>query len=306
MELINGAANYVKSEKPLFLALGNFDGVHLGHQEIINQVVRTARQNNGLAAAFIFEPHPIKVISPEKAPKLLLTAARKAQMMKELGLDILIYQEFTREVSCWTPDHFAGEILSDQLDAAQVFVGFNYSFGYRGQGSPELLEKLGAELGFAVKVIEPVEVKGHLVSSSLIRKLLMDGDIQNARVLLGSEPMIEARIIKGENRGASIGFPTANLEINPDLIIPGIGVYAGRIIIKNQAYRCVVNIGRKPTFHDEYPLTAEAHIIEFAGDVYGEEIELFFISKIRDERKFSGIDELVGQIARDIDQALKI
>ena len=306
MELIYGAEKYIKRNKPLYLALGNFDGLHQGHKEIINRVVQTAGQNGGLAAAFIFEPHPVKVIKPEKAPKLLVTAGRKAQLMEELGLDILIYQEFNREISCWSPEYFAREILVNKLDAVEVFVGFNYSFGYKGQGSPELLHKLGGTLGFFVRIIEPVEVKGHLVSSSLIRQLLVSGDIQNASIMLGNEPMIEARIIRGENRGTSIGFPTANLQADPDLIIPGVGVYAGRIMIQGKAYKCVVNIGRKPTFHEEYPVTVEAHIIDFCGDIYGEKVELFLISKIRDEKKFQNIEQLVEQITQDRNQAIKL
>lgn len=306
MQLIYGVENYIKRDKPLYLALGNFDGVHKGHQELIKKIVQKAEANGGLAAAFIFDPHPIKVIRPEKAPKLLVTSERKAKLMAELGLDILIYQSFTHDISCWTPEHFVQEILIDKLAVKEVFVGFNYSFGYKGQGSPELLSRLGEKLDFEVNVTEPVEVKGHLVSSSLIRQLLKVGEIKNAIAMLGNKPMLEAKIVRGENRGASIGFPTANLEVNQELMSPGSGVYAGQIIIKNTPYKCVVNIGTKPTFHEDYPLTVEAHIIDFKEDIYGEEIELFFIDKIRDEKKFLNIDQLVEQIRQDCDQAIKI
>lgn len=306
MQLIFGVENYIKKDKPLYLALGNFDGVHKGHQELINKIVQKAKTNGGLAAAFIFDPHPIKVICPEKAPKLLVTSERKAKLMAELGIDILIYQNFTHDISCWTPEHFVQEILIDKLAVKEVFIGFNYSFGYKGQGSPELLVRLGEKLGFGVNITEPVEVKGQLVSSSLIRQLLKVGEIKNAIALLGNKPMLEAKIIRGENRGASIGFPTANLEVNQELMSPGSGVYAGQIMIRNASYKCVVNIGTKPTFHEDYPLTVEAHIIDFKEDIYGEEIELFFIDKIRDEKKFMSIEQLVEQIRQDCDQAIKI
>lgn len=306
MELIFGVDCFKKSHRELYLALGNFDGVHMGHKELINQVVNQAQANQGISAAFIFEPHPIKVIHPEKAPKMLITAQRKAHLLEELGLDILIYQEFTRDISCWTPEHFAQEILVDKLAVTEVFVGFNYSFGHKGRGTPELLGILGMELGFGVKVIDPVEVQGHLVSSSMIRKLLNSGDIPNAAAMLGYEPMLQAQVVPGENRGASLGFPTANLQFSEDLIIPGPGVYAARIFIDQQAYKSVVNIGTKPTFHDNYPLTVEVHIIDFSGDVYGEEIELVFVRKIRDEKKFAGIQDLVEQIGKDREQAINI
>ncbi len=306
MELIYGVDRFKKCDRALYLALGNFDGIHMGHKELINQVVSHAQANQGIAAAFIFEPHPIKVLHPEKAPKMLVTAERKAHLLKELGLDILIYQEFTRDISCWTPEHFAQEILVDKLAAQKVFVGFNYSFGHKGRGTPEMLGLLGKELGFDVQVIPPVEVQGHLVSSSLIRQLLKSGDIPNAAAMLGYEPMLRAQVVPGENRGASLGFPTANLKFSEDLIIPGPGVYAARIIIDQKVYKSVVNIGTKPTFHDNYPLTVEVHIIDFSGDVYGAEIELVFVSKIRDEKKFAGIQELVEQIRKDREQAINI
>ncbi len=306
MELLFDVDCFKKSDRALYLALGNFDGIHMGHKELINRAVSHAQANQGISAAFIFEPHPIKVLRPEKAPKMLITAERKAHLLKELGLDILIYQEFTRDISYWTPEHFAREILADKLAAREVFVGFNYSFGHKGQGTPELLRVLGKDLGFGVQVIPPVEVQGHLVSSSLIRQLLKNGDIPNAAAMLGYEPMLQAQVVPGENRGASLGFPTANLKFSEDLIIPGPGVYAARIIIDQKVYKSVVNIGTKPTFHDNYPLTVEVHIIDFSGDVYGAENELVFVRKIRDEKKFASIQELVEQIGKDREQAIDI
>ena len=306
MELIYGVEHFKKRSQGLYLALGNFDGVHIGHKQLIDRAVKKAEEDQGLSAAFIFEPHPSKIIHPEKAPKMLITAGKKAGLLKEMGLDILIYQSFDREIACWTPEHFAEEILVERLAVKEVFVGFNYSFGYKGRGNPVLLKKLGVELGFGVNVIDPVQFGGHLVSSSLIRQLLNRGDIQNAATLLGYQPVLEAQVVPGENRGASLGFPTANLKFSKDLILPGSGVYAGRIRIKQENYKCVINIGTKPTFHKEYPLTVEVHIIDFSGDVYGQEIELFFVSKIRDEKKFAGIEQLVEQIRKDRDQAAQI
>ena len=306
MELIYGVDHYKKRSQGLYLALGNFDGVHIGHKQLIDQAVKKAKDNQGLSAAFIFEPHPSKILHPEKAPQMLITAEKKASLLQAIGLDILIYQHFNRDIAGWTPEHFAEEILVGKLGVKEVFVGFNYSFGYKGRGNPEILAALGRKWGFGVNIIDPVQFDGQLVSSSLIRQLLNKGDIKNAAVLLGYQPLLEAQVVPGENRGASLGFPTANLKFREDLILPGTGVYAGLITIQQKTYKSVINIGNKPTFHDDYPLTVEVHIIDFNGDVYGEDVELYFISKLRDEKKFAGIEQLVEQIRKDREQAIKI
>ncbi|NLB89539.1 MAG: riboflavin biosynthesis protein RibF, partial [Syntrophomonadaceae bacterium] len=222
------------------------------------------------------------------------------------GLDLLIYNSFNQEISKWLPEEFVEKIIISKLNAKHVFVGFNYSFGYRGQGNPELLVKLGEKYGFKVSVISPVEVDGQVVSSTLVRELIENGDIKRAQKLLGYNPMLEGTVIRGEQRGSKIGFPTANLQIAADMLIPGKGVYAAKAYYKDKIYNCVVNIGSKPTFHENHPIAVEAHIMDFDKEIYGEPLKIFFIDKIRDEKKFGSIDELVSQISQDRDRAYQI
>lgn len=299
MQVIREVENYRNDGRSLYLALGNFDGVHLGHQQLLRELVEKACSEGGRAAAFIFEPHPSRVLAPERAPNLLVTAERKAELLREAGLDVLIYNSFTMEMAQTSPREFALRILVNQLGVRQVYVGFNYTFGHKGAGTPEMLEELGREYGFGVRVIPSVEVDGEVVSSSLIRSYLERGEIEAAGKLLGYHPMIEGLVVEGEKRGSTIGFPTANLAVPADLSIPNRGVYAARAEVDGSVYKAAVNIGNKPTFHADYPICVEAHLIDFNGDVYGRQVRLFFLRKIRDEKKFAGVEELMAQITRD-------
>jgi len=299
MQVIRELDNYEPDGRGLYLALGNFDGVHLGHQQLLHELVAQARSEGGRAAAFIFEPHPSRVLAPERAPNLLVTVDRKAELLGAAGLDILIYNSFTMDMARTSPREFVENILVKKLGVRQVYVGFNYTFGHKGAGTPELLENLGYEYGFGVRVIPPVEVDGELVSSSLIRSYLEKGEITTAGKLLGYYPMIEGLVVAGEKRGSTIGFPTANLAVPADLSIPNRGVYAARAEVDGKTYKAAINIGNKPTFHAEYPICVEAHLIDFHENIYGKQVRLFFRRKIRDEQKFAGVEELMAQIARD-------
>lgn len=306
MQVIREIDNYITVDKPIFLALGNFDGVHLGHQKLLNEVVNEAVKNQGLATAFIFDPHPNKIINPDKVPKLITKSNRQAELLEDLGLNLVIYNSFNREISKWQPQEFVEKIIVSKLRASHIFIGFNYSFGYKGQGTPELLAQMGKTYGFKVSVIPPVEVNNKVVSSTLIREMVEMGNIKNAHQLLGHFPMIEGTVIQGEQRGTTIGFPTANLQVDEDILIPGKGVYAAKACYNNQNYNCVVNVGSKPTFHTNHPITVEAHIMNFTEDIYGETLRIYFIDKVRDEKKFNNIDELVNQITQDKELAYQI
>ncbi|MGI5920621.1 MAG: bifunctional riboflavin kinase/FAD synthetase [Syntrophomonadaceae bacterium] len=306
MKVINGIENYITNDKPVYLALGNFDGVHLGHKYLIDATVARAHEQNGIAAALIFEPHPAAVLFPDKAPKLLITQARKTELLEELGLDVLIYTPFTLEIARWSPEQFVTSILINTLRIKEAFVGFNYSFGNRGSGTPELLAELGHKYGIGVNIIPPVTVNGETVSSSLIRQAILAGNISLARAMLGHWPTIEGTVIEGEHRGRLIGFPTANLGVESGLIVPGKGVYSACTVIDGQFFTSVVNIGNKPTFHREYPTSIEAYIINFAGNIYGKQLRLFMLEKIRDEKRFNNVDELIAQIKNDCQQACSI
>ncbi|MGI6452069.1 MAG: bifunctional riboflavin kinase/FAD synthetase [Syntrophomonadaceae bacterium] len=303
MEIIREIDNYVQNNQPLYLALGNFDGVHRGHRYLISEVVKKARLHHGIAAAFIFEPHPLKILNPAKAPKLLNITRRKTLLLEELGLDLLVYNSFSPEIARWSPEQFVEKILVDKFNAKEVFIGFNYSFGHKGAGNPQLLENLGNQWGFKVNIILPVKIGEQTVSSTLIRSALENGDINQAYTMLGYYPILEGEVVEGEKRGRVIGFPTANITISPEVQTPGKGVYAALAVVDSEIHKCVVNIGNKPTFHDTHPVTVEAHLIDFCQNIYGEWIELHFLQKIRDEKKFAGMDELKIQIAQDRQRA---
>ncbi|MDD4803351.1 MAG: riboflavin biosynthesis protein RibF, partial [Syntrophomonas sp.] len=231
----------------------------------------------------------------------------KADMLEKIGLDVLIYNSFTREIAAWSPEEFVDRILIGALNIQEVFIGFNYTFGYRGAGTPEYLQQLGEKYGFGVNTIAPVTYEGEPISSSLIRKSLESGDIITAYNMLGYSPIIEGVVVKGEQRGSRIGFPTANIAVESTYNIPGKGVYAAYVRLGDQVYDCVANIGTKPTFHqEEYPVSIEAHIINFTGDIYGQKITLSFLEKLRDEQRFQSLDELVTQITRDRNRAESI
>ncbi len=306
MQVIREIDNFTKTTEPMYVALGNFDGVHKGHQQLINNLVEKAKSNNGVAAAFIFEPHPIQVLNPAKAPDLLNTADIKAELLEKMGIDILIYNTFGREISQCSPEQFVQEFLIRRLAIQEVFVGFNYSFGHKGAGTPESLKEFGQKYGFGVNIIPSVEVDQAAVSSTRIRKMLDAGDIKKACALLGYYPLLEGTIIEEEHRGTAIGFPTANLKVETGIQKPAQGVYAAFASLNGEKLMAVVNIGRKPTFHEEYPVSIEAHIIDFNQNIYGKRLRLHFVDKIRDEMKFTGIEELVKQISKDRTAAHKI
>lgn len=304
MQVIREANNYIPSTKPLFLALGNFDGMHLGHKKLITTLLDLARQVDGTAAAFIFEPHPSRILAPERAPKMLVTAEQKAELLKSLGMDLLIYHSFSLEMARWIPEEFVKRVLVDLLHIKEAFVGFNYSFGHRGAGTPEMLKSLGEKYGFMVHIISPVAVGGEVVSSTLIRSYLEVGAIDKAHDMLGYHPLLKGQVVQGDRRGGAIlGFPTANLQVDADVIVPGKGVYVARARLGDQWLPAVVNIGNVPTFLSGDAISIEAHLIDFQGDLYGETLVLNFYKKLRDEKKFSGIEELKAQIGADRDAA---
>lgn len=306
MKVIREIVNYKKQDKPLFVALGNFDGLHKGHQKLIKSLVNKSRAANGNALAFIFDPHPGMILNPGSAASLINSPEIKARLLECLGVDILIYTSFSLEISKCTPEQFVREIIINKLSAAEVFVGFNYSFGFKGAGTPDLLKEMGDKYGFKVNIIPPVEFKHTIVSSTIIRKMLDSGNITEASAFLGYYPLLEGVIIEEEHRGTAIGFPTANLLVDDLIQKPGLGVYAAYVSIEGQNYQGVVNIGTKPTFHDTYPVSIEVHIIDFNQNIYGKKLKVHFVDKIRDEVKFSGVEELVKQIANDKDRAREI
>lgn len=304
MQIYNNWQELHRKHNNLMVGLGNFDGVHIGHQRLISDLVTRARAIGATPAVLTFVPHPMVVLKPEVAPPMILPRELKQEMLAKLGVEVLISIPFTHDFARMYPEDFINTVLCQHLGAMAVFVGYNCTFGHMGRGTPELLKQYGAKFGFDVHVIEPVAMDGQTVSSTLIRSLLSDGEITQARKFLGYCPIIEGEVVYGERRGNTLGFPTANLEIENKLIVPANGVYSVKVRVGQDSYWGVTNIGIKPTFHgNTYARTIEVHLLDYDGNLYGRKIRVQFIRKLREEKRFHNVGELVRQIERDISEA---
>jgi len=285
------------------IAIGYFDGVHAGHQAVIGRAVESARRSGLQAAAMTFHPHPKEVLGRgERYTAALTPLEEKLRRFASLGIEIAYVVAFDHAFAAVTPEAFVSEVLR-ALRVKTVVVGFDFTFGSRGAGTPALLRELGAP-DIGVEVIEPQALENEKVSSSRIREALAAGDAEGASRLLGRPYRIEGTVVSGDRRGRTIGFPTANVEPDGNYVLPRLGVYAVRATVGGRAFDAVLNLGVKPTFHDDLPEPKlEAHLFDFGEDVYGERMSLDFIAFLRPERKFGGVDELVAQIRQDADQA---
>ena len=298
MILITDLDNIGKRFDNSIITLGNFDGLHLGHQELVRMVIRRARETGAAAMVVTFRPHPLKVLAPEKCPPLISIYEEKIRLFERLGIDVLVKIPFTLEFSSMSPEDFVKKVLCDALGAREIFVGYNYRFGKGRKGDIRLLKSLGEELGFRVREVEQVAAEGEVISSTSIRNLLKDGEVEHAARLLGRTYAITGVVVKGDGRGKGLGFPTANIAPK-HAIIPADGVYAVRLYARDRLYDGIANIGLRPTFNKKV-LAIEVHVFDFNEDLYGEEVSLYFVKKIREEKKFRSADALVTQIRSDI------
>lgn len=284
------------------LTIGNFDGVHRGHLVLFDRVKERAKALGGISVVMTFEPHPITVMHPGNGPALITPTPQKLELIDAAGIDVILCIPFTKAFAAIGARAFVRDILVQKIGIREIVVGYDYSFGHRREGNIHLLREMGEELGFFVHVMSPVRVGKTPVSSTSIRHLIREGRVAEAGQLLGRPPRLSGRVMRGRNRGARLlGFPTANLGIK-DALVPRTGVYAVEVIIGDQKYRGVTNIGYNPTFGDG-PLTVETHVLDFSGDLIGEDITLLFLGRLRDEKRFSSIEELVAQIRKDIHHA---
>jgi riboflavin kinase / FMN adenylyltransferase len=305
MEIIKDIYSLKKSYPNTVLTIGNYDGVHLGHQKILSMVGKKAEEIGGTSVVMTFDPHPVKVIAPEKNVKLLTTPEEKARIIAKMGIDVLLFITFTKEFSQIAPDEFISEILVKKLNIKEVIVGANYSFGKSKRGNIELLRKRGKEFGFHATAVQDVMLHGNIVSSSSIRSLLLKGAVQDVITYLGRAYSILGNVIKGKGRGKSIlNIPTANIT-SPVEIAPKEGVYAVRVGYKGSIYDGVANIGKNPTFGNA-EVSYEVHLFGFSGDLTGESLRIYFIDRIRNERTFPDVATLEKQIREDMDIAGKI
>jgi riboflavin kinase/FMN adenylyltransferase len=301
MKIFHGLEN-ANILKPTVLTLGVFDGLHLGHQRIMERLVERARVVNAHATALTFDPHPRAVLHPESAPPLLQTLDQRLANLDVLGIEQTIVIPFSTEFAQLPAEDFLTNVIHDRLHAREVYLGQGFAFGRGRGGNIDLLRRMSAELGFIADEVEEVRVRGQRVSSSRIRELLIAGNINLARRMLGRPYGVEGVIIRGNRRGHTIGFPTANLKPR-NRVIPKFGVYATATLIDGTWRKSITNIGVRPTFEDTTEPSIETYIFDFDGDLYGDALRVRFLHRIRDERKFSGIDELKGQIERDTQTA---
>ena len=302
MEVLYGCPELRASEKH-FVALGTFDGVHIGHEKIMRAMVYEAHRARGKSIVYTFSNHPRNFLKPERPIKLLTSQESKTRLIENLGVDILVYHEFDERLAHMEPLPFVRDILVACFRPHKVFVGYNYTFGFKGKGTPEVLEELGREFGFTVEIMPPVCFNQDPVSSSRIRKLLEAGEIEAAAKYLGRLPEIRGQVIPGNGIGRRMGFPTANLLISEEMLLPFPGVYFGLVMIQDpreeKPYEAVINIGSRPTVGGTN-LSFEVHLLRFDRDLYGKSLTVVFRKRLRDEIKFHGLEELKQQIAKDI------
>ena len=293
------------------LTVGNFDGIHVGHRAILDTVVARARALEGEAVVYTFDPHPRRVLHPERSPKLLTTLEQRLELLEEAGIDAVIVEPFTHEFARTPAEVFIRDVIHARIHPLEVYVGYDFHFGRDREGSMRLLTELGPHLGFSVTIISEIVVDEGDVNSTRIRHVLAEGRVEEATAMLGRPYTIRGRVASGDRRGRELGFPTANLEPENE-VLPGAGVYAGRLRLldagdppRGSVHAAVTNVGTRPTFRDGGEVLAEAHLLDFAGDLYGRRVELAFLSRLRPERRFPGVEALRAQIREDVEEARK-
>jgi riboflavin kinase/FMN adenylyltransferase len=280
------------------LALGNFDGLHRGHLKIIERVRRGAGEHGGTPMAMTFDPHPSRVVRPDKASPLLMTKRQRIEALGRAGIAAVAVVRFTHELSQWDPETFVRTVLVDWLRVSEVWVGANFLFGHDRAGNFSTLRTLGQRYGFRADKIDPVRYKEFVVSSTRVRRLVTEGRMDEAGALLGHQYYIDGRVVPGARRGRDLGFPTANLDTENELLPPN-GVYATMTTIDGVIHPSITNIGVRPTFGDATKTMIEAYILGYEGDLYGRQVRLGFVQRLRDERKFADVDALREQIEAD-------
>lgn len=304
MELFSNIQHF-KSRKPLVVTIGTFDGVHTGHRKIIGKLKDAAQKIEGESAILTFNPHPRTVLFPDSNQVCLNTNEEKAELLRQTGIDNLIVHPFTREFSLLSSDQFIRDYLVKQLNTKYLVVGFDHHFGKDRQGNFASLKETGDELGFQVEEISVEESDNHKISSTRIRQALLDGNVKVANDLLGYEYMISGTVVKGKQLGRTIGYPTANIFHENGKLIPKNGVYAVSVVHSGQTYNGMMNIGTRPTVNGT-DRSVEVNIFDFSKDIYGEKIRVHMVDRLRDEKKFDGIENLKLQIAEDAIRSAEI
>ena len=305
METLRSISELSRLPGPLFLAIGVFDGVHLGHQAVISTSAEHAQAANGTPVVVTFDPHPEKVLRPEGAPHLLTATAHKIALIRDLGVAHLLIIKFDKQFAATEPEDFVQQLVEHSKPLREICVGHEWSFGKNRRGNLKLLNEFGARFDFGVVGIPPVTVNGELVSSTTIRQALEAGDLAKAARMLGREYTILGTVVRGDDLGKKIGFPTANLSAHNEQFPPN-GVYFAEARLDGAIYPGVVNLGCRPTVSSKTERILEIYLLDFEGDIYGKDIEVRFIRYLRPEKKFENIEALVRQIEFDVKQAREL
>lgn len=308
VEAIHSFKQQLPADRPLYVAIGVFDGVHLGHQTLLEKTVADARARDAVSFALTFDPHPLQIVAGGRfAPRLLTSMEDRLYLLRRTGIDHVLVVPFTPWLAQLEPECFVADILAATLGVARIYVGFSFTFGRGGRGTPELLRELGQRWGIEVVEFPPVRLGDTVVSSTQIREALQKGDVASASTCLGRPFLYQETVVHGDARGRTLGFPTANLPDNGSLALPADGVYAVAVGLESgELLGGVANLGRRPTITEHGDRLLEVHLLDFKGDLYGQSLRVAFLDFIRSEQRFTGLDELKQTIARDAREALAI
>jgi riboflavin kinase / FMN adenylyltransferase len=304
MQVFSGSSGVKNLAAPTVVTVGNFDGIHLGHQALINQVKERARALKKSSVVMTFDPHPMKVLFPERNLKSIFDLEDRTEIFKGLGIDALVIEPFSRELSQLEPPVFFEKLLLSNLKTGHLLVGHDFNFGKNRSGTLEVLDRLCAKHAVSLEVMAPIKIEGTVVSSTEIRRLVQCGAVDKAAKFLGRTFYLRGIVEKGAGRGHKIGFPTANLFTSAELY-PKNGVYVTVAEVRGKKFRSVTNVGQNPTFVEKtrHPIQVETHILDFSEDIYGEPLKVKFLEFMRDETKFNSVDELIRQIGSDVKKA---
>lgn len=302
MQVVHDLTHAVDLPDGSVVTIGNYDGIHLGQRAVLEQVVERAKAQRLASVVLTFDPHPLTVLRPESAPLRLTTPAQKEALLEQIGIDFMVVIQFTREFAETSARDFVRELLVERLSAREVFVGSGFSFGHRREGDLPLLQEMGEVSGFTAQALDEVRLGSQRVSSTRIRKLVLDGEMTEVEKLLGRPYALTGVIARGDRMGQRLGWPTINLAPDNELI-PAEGVYTSRVFLPSfpATFDSVTNIGTRPTVYENYERVVESHILDFRSDVYGETIELLFFKRLREEKLFPSTMDLSAQISRDVE-----
>ena len=302
MQVVRGIESLPLSEEPSVVTVGFFDGVHLGHRAVLARTVEQAKEKSVRSVAITFDRHPREVLTPGREPRLLTTVERKASLIEEVGIDVLVVLEFTPAFSRVSAEDFVRDVLVGGVHGVHAVMGANFTFGFKAAGTIDTLPAMGSVYGLSVEGVELLRLDGRTVSSSSIREALASADLEWPYRALGRRFVVDGEVVSGHGRGAGLGYPTANLRTWPRLLLPGQGIYAGASTLADRTYKAAIDVGTNPTFGVE-PLHVEAFLLDYeGGDLRDKPLAVEFWARLRDEVKYDSIEELVAAIAADVDR----